>query len=245
MHDRYHGAIQRFEGFTAQAKWDYAQHSNGFGTKAQFPGEVIGREEAERRFSAELASAATLVERFAPGLEPGTKAALASLTFNAGPRWMSAGLGSAILNGDLDTAREIFLTYTKAGGESLPGLVARRLEEAAWFSDLGEQGSAPAGTVAMAALAAQAETAADPAQAVNAPPASAEKAQAAPESAGHVRPEALKPEVSAAFWEAVRRDNLHMLLLAVSSAFQTATEGTATGRPGSEQRDQSQVVKMG
>lgn len=133
MDARYLDLIKRFEGYQAEAKWDYAQFTNGYGTKAAHAGEVIDRAEAERRFNDELSKAAALVDRFAPGLDGGTRAALTSLTFNAGTRWMQSGLGSAVRNGDMDQARDIFVQYTKAGGENLSGLVKRRLEEVTWF----------------------------------------------------------------------------------------------------------------
>ena len=126
-------AIKGFEGFTPQAKWDYAQYSNGYGTVARHPGEVISVAEAEKRFKSEIGKSLEIVERFAPQLDDGTKAALTSLTYNAGTAWMKAGLGSAIRSGDLDRAREIFVKYVKAGNEVLPGLVKRREAEVEWI----------------------------------------------------------------------------------------------------------------
>lgn len=173
MQSSYLDAIRKFEGFTQKAEWDYAQHTNGFGTKALYPGEVIDKAEADRRFSAEISSARAIVERHAADLDEGTKAALTSLTFNAGDKWTRSGLGEAVRSGDLDGARELFLQYNKAGGEALPGLVARRVAEAAWIgSGLGSgdvssrAGSPPntggdAGFVAQA-LASPAAKASDP-----------------------------------------------------------------------------------
>lgn len=126
-------AIRRFEGFREQARWDYAQHTNGYGTRALHPGEVIDKPEAERRFAAEIDRAMRAVERFAPGLDQGSLAALTSLTFNAGPGWMRSGLGDAVKAGDLDGAREILMQYVHAGGQRLAGLVARREIEAQWL----------------------------------------------------------------------------------------------------------------
>ncbi|MGI9480198.1 MAG: lysozyme [Hyphomicrobiaceae bacterium] len=126
-------AIQKFEGFTQKAIWDYAQYTNGYGTRAASPGETITKAEAEERFKAEIGEAASLVDRFAPSLDNGTRSALTSLTFNAGTAWMKSGLGAAVKSGDLDRARDIILLYNKAGGEVLPGLVARRKVEASWI----------------------------------------------------------------------------------------------------------------
>jgi len=134
MHASYLNTIKRFEGFSARTRWDYAQNTNGYGTKAQCAGERISVEEAERRFQLEISKAESLVDGFAPGLKEGMRAALTSLTFNAGPGWMHAGLGNAVQRGDASEVRRIFLQYNRAGGEILPGLTARRREEAAWMS---------------------------------------------------------------------------------------------------------------
>lgn len=138
MHTSYLDSIRNFEGYAPRARWDYKQSTNGFGTKALYSGEIIDRVEAERRFRAEIARVEDLVERFAPDLNSGTKAALTSLTYNAGTKWMQSGLGESIRSGNLDRARQQFLSYNKAGGEVLPGLVERRLKEASWIGRLAE-----------------------------------------------------------------------------------------------------------
>lgn len=135
MHSFYLDAIRNFEGYTPQASWDYAQFSNGFGTRARFAGEVIDRAEAERRFQSEVSAARTIVEKTAGHMDEGTKAALTSLTYNAGTAWIGSGLGDAVRRGDLEAVREIFVKYNKAGGEVLPGLVSRRAQEALWIGN--------------------------------------------------------------------------------------------------------------
>ena len=149
MHHSYLDAIKSFEGFTPKAQWDYAQFSNGYGTKALYAGEAISPEEAERRFAAEIATARSIVEKHAAGWDEGTKAALTSLTFNAGTRWVTSGLGDAVRSQDIEAVRERFLQYTKACGEVLPGLVRRRLAEFDWIGNGGA--GAPQGAVASAA----------------------------------------------------------------------------------------------
>ena len=135
MHSYYLDAIRNFEGFTPQAQWDYAQFSNGFGTRAKFAGEVIDKAEAERRFRTEVSAARSIVEKAAPAMDEGTKAALTSLTYNAGSAWVQSGLGDAVRSGDMDAVRDIFQKYNKAGGEVLPGLVSRRSQEALWIGN--------------------------------------------------------------------------------------------------------------
>ena len=129
----YLDAIKQFEGYTAKARWDYAQNTNGYGTRARFAGEVIDKAEADKRFADEIKKAADFVEKFAPGLDEGSKAALTSLTYNAGTAWTQSGLGHAVASGDLDKTQSLFLQYNKAGGSVLDGLVQRRLQEVAWF----------------------------------------------------------------------------------------------------------------
>lgn len=130
---KYLDTIKRFEGFAERSQWDYAQNTNGYGTRARYDGEKIDRTEAERRFQKEIADAYAAVERFAPGLDEGAKAALTSLTFNAGSAWTKSGLGEALQRGDMTSARQIFQLYNTAGGKILPGLVRRRIAEAEWF----------------------------------------------------------------------------------------------------------------
>lgn len=147
---RYLERIKSFEGYTPVAKADYGQFSVGYGTKARFAGERIDPLEAERRFSSEIKEAATLVDKFAGNLDPGSRAALTSLTYNAGTAWMTSGLGAAVQKGDLDEARRLFVLYNKAGGEVLPGLVTRRQAEAAWIGNSTASGNVAAlGTAAL------------------------------------------------------------------------------------------------
>lgn len=135
MHSFYLDAIKSFEGYTPAAQWDYAQLSNGYGTRAKYAGEVIDRTEAERRFQTEITSARAIVDKNAPFVDEGTKAALTSLTYNAGDAWTRSGLGDAVRRGDLDQVKEIFQQYNKAGGQVLPGLVSRRAAEALWIGN--------------------------------------------------------------------------------------------------------------
>jgi len=130
----YLDAIKGFEGFAPKASWDYKQHSNGYGTRALHPGEEIDKATAEQRFSGSIAKAAAHVDSVAPNAPPGVRAALTSLTYNAGPGWSSSGLGELVKAGDWQGAAERFQQYNKAGGEVNPGLVNRRTKEAAWFN---------------------------------------------------------------------------------------------------------------
>lgn len=130
----YLDAIKEFEGFAPVAAWDYRQNTNGYGTRALYPGEPIDRDTAEQRFQAEIAKAAAHVDAVAPNAPQGAREALVSLTFNAGPGWSNSGLGQLVKAGDWQAAAERLQQYNKAGGEVNPGLVKRRAAEAQWFN---------------------------------------------------------------------------------------------------------------
>lgn len=143
----YIDAIKKSEGYAPDASWDYKQYSSGYGTKAQPGDENIPQDQRqavyEQRFQDEVAKAAAHVDSINPNLPPGVKAALTSLTYNAGPGWSQSGLGDLIRAGDLEGAKARFLQYNHAGGQVDPGLTARRGREAAWFAG-GPQQPAPA-----------------------------------------------------------------------------------------------------
>jgi GH24 family phage-related lysozyme (muramidase) len=129
-------AVKNFEGFAPRAQWDYKQYSSGYGTRAA-PGEQIDQMTAEARLTAELSHAQSIVDQVNPNLPPGVRAALTSLTFNAGGDWTKAGLGEKIKAGDYAGARALFMDYNKAGGAVNAGLAQRRAAEAQWFETEG------------------------------------------------------------------------------------------------------------
>lgn len=118
----YKDAVKRLENeslFTgktgrSRAQWNIRQHTNGFGTLALSDTETITRPEADKRFDGDWSQAENLVDHFKFGLPIGVKAALTSLTFNSGAKWMNSGLGAAIEAGDMDTAKRLFTQYNKA-----------------------------------------------------------------------------------------------------------------------------------
>lgn len=130
--------IKKFEGFAPKAQWDYAQNTNGYGTKAAYAGEPIDRATAEDRLGEEVAKARVIADRVNPNMSTGASDALTSLTMNAGPKWTGAGLGQAVQAGDMDAAKQRLLQYNQAGGQTLPGLVNRRQAEAQWMMPKGD-----------------------------------------------------------------------------------------------------------
>lgn len=141
---QYLDAIKGFEGYSPTAQWDYKQSSSGYGTKAQPGDENIPPDQLkaihEQRFQDEISKAAAAVDAVNPNLPPSAKAALTSLTYNAGPGWAQAGLGDLVRAGDLPGIAAKLPEYNKAGGEVNPGLVKRRAAESAWIG-----GSVPNG----------------------------------------------------------------------------------------------------
>jgi lysozyme len=131
-------AVKGFEGFTQVATWDYQQWTNGYGTKAHYPHEVITEAEAERRLSIELDAAQGSIMHFQPTMPQGVKNALIDLTFNTGTAWMHSGLGEEVKLQNWDEAKVHLLQYDKAGGKVLKALQERRDAEASWFPKNGD-----------------------------------------------------------------------------------------------------------
>jgi GH24 family phage-related lysozyme (muramidase) len=127
------GAIKQTEGYDSRPRWDVKQWTVGYGTRASGPNETITPQQADARFNTEIAKAARIVDAVNPNLDPGTRAALTSLTFNTGDAWTHSGLGDKIRSGDLNGARESFLQYNKVDGETNDAVAARRAREASWF----------------------------------------------------------------------------------------------------------------
>jgi lysozyme len=156
-------AVKQFEGCSRRAFWDYRQYSIGYGTRALSPDEMIDCEtEAEQRLIVELGRAQMQVDALGVPLTAAQRAALTSLTFNAGASWKQSGLGEAVRAGNWIRARDIFLRYVRANGEVLEGLVRRRRAEVAWFEGeliaaIAEQ--PPAGEPAASAAARKARAA--------------------------------------------------------------------------------------
>jgi GH24 family phage-related lysozyme (muramidase) len=121
------------EGFSPKAFPDYKQYSNGFGTRARYPGEVIDRAEAQRRLEQEVAKAQGYVTSSFGDLAPDKQKSLTSFTYNLGPDWITNGsrMSQAVKAGDWQTAANVMQEYNKAGGKTLPGLVSRRRAEGA------------------------------------------------------------------------------------------------------------------
>ena len=128
--------VKSFEGpFIPKAKWDYAQYTNGFGTKASYLGEPITVPEAERRLKVELQESINRVLSIAKvTLNNNQLAALASLDFNSGSIIKYKKMVAAINSSNFNEAANQFLDINKTTtGEVLPGLTKRRKAEAALF----------------------------------------------------------------------------------------------------------------
>ncbi|GEC56772.1 lysozyme [Bradyrhizobium phage ppBeUSDA76-2] len=201
----YIDAIKGSEGYSPQSNWDYKQYSSGYGTKAQPGDENIPPDQRqavyEQRFQDEIGKAAASVDAFNPNLPPGVRAALTSLTYNAGPGWQQSGLGQAVKAGDWDKAQSIFLQYNHAGGNVDPGLTARRQREAAWFG--GQPAAQPQAAPVTPATAPSAPLNIAPQQ----PPVFAQVPQAAPQGDAGMAAQApaFQPPQAAQIFYAQRR----------------------------------------
>ena len=128
--------IKQIEGFTAKAKWDYKQYTNGYGTEAKSADEVISEAEADRRLRIKLQETQDYVSSFLNKngytYNRGQLDALTSFTYNLGP----GGLKQLTNNGtrSFDEIREKMSQYNMAGGKELAGLTKRRQQEIELFS---------------------------------------------------------------------------------------------------------------
>ena len=135
------GAIKWREGYDAVPRWDNKQWTIGYGTRASGPDERLNHDQIEQRFQQEITKEAKIVDAVNPHLDPGTRAALISLTHHEGEAWTHAGLGDAVRAGDLPTAQKKFLEYANVNGQPNAAIAKRRWDEAQWFG----QAEAPAG----------------------------------------------------------------------------------------------------
>jgi tape measure domain-containing protein len=126
--------VKQKEGFAPKAKWDYAQYSVGYGTKARSANESITREEADARLNTELEYAMQSVKKIVKvKLTNNQLSALTSLVYNAGSLTQFPKLLAAVNSGNFKEASNQFLDINKAGGKVLPGLTERRRQEAQMF----------------------------------------------------------------------------------------------------------------
>lgn len=137
----YLDAIKREEGFDPVPRWDVKQWTVGYGTRASGPNERPSAQELDQRFNTEITKAANIVDSVNPNLDPGTRAALTSLTYNTGDAWTHSGLGERVRAGDMAGAKQLFLQYGNVGGQPNAAVEVRRQREASWFGG----GQAPGG----------------------------------------------------------------------------------------------------
>lgn len=144
--------IKKHEGWEPKAKWDYKQDSNGYGTKARYPGEVISRDEAQRRLEEEAGKVADFLDQnVTRPLSPKQRTALISFGFNTGVgdlRVKDQGLAALIddINaGDDEKVARRMLAFHNAGGRPNSGLIGRRRDESRLYREGMREGPTPAG----------------------------------------------------------------------------------------------------
>ena len=137
--------LKQQEGFSAKSFWDHKQESIGYGTKANFKGEVIDEAEATRRLEVNIAKfrAGVIARKNKYGYDWNDRQvdALTSFAYNLGP----GSIDTLTANGTRDNATiaNKMLQYNKASGKVLPGLARRRQQEVAMFNSGGTDGNVP------------------------------------------------------------------------------------------------------
>ncbi len=137
--------LKQQEGFSAKSFWDHKQESIGYGTKANFKGEVIDEAEATRRLEGNIAKfrAGVIARKNKYGYDWNDRQvdALTSFAYNLGP----GSIDTLTANGTRDNATiaNKMLQYNKASGKVLPGLARRRQQEVAMFNSGGSSGTVP------------------------------------------------------------------------------------------------------
>lgn len=131
--------IKAKEGFSAKAFWDHKQWSIGYGTQAKDGSEVITKEEAERRLSADVEKRKAYVLTFGKkyGYQWGEQQvdALTSFIYNLGYGALDSVTGKGKRSNE--EIAKAMLQYNKASGKVNAGLAKRRGEETALFSGAG------------------------------------------------------------------------------------------------------------
>jgi GH24 family phage-related lysozyme (muramidase) len=130
------------EGFHPTPYWDYAQYTNGYGTRARSSTERINKETARSRLEVDLDTRRQAVVNYASennySWNDDQINAMTSFVYNGGLGWLDQVTNNSTRS-DTEIASAMRL-YNKAGGEVLSGLVTRRNEESAWFAQGIEQG---------------------------------------------------------------------------------------------------------
>ena len=124
--------IANFEGFRSCPYWDVNHWSIGYGTASSKRAKCIDRAEARRRLRQQADETyGAAVNRTGVKLNQNQFDALTSLAYNVGPGVLDADepVGRALRRHDFKEAADAMLQYNRAGGQVLPGLVARRKVE--------------------------------------------------------------------------------------------------------------------
>lgn len=128
--------IKAKEGFSAKAFWDHKQWSIGYGTQAKDGSEVVTKEEAEKRLSADVEKRKAYVLSFGKknGYNWGDQQvdALTSFIYNLGYGALDSVTGKGKRSNE--EIAKAMLQYNKASGQVNAGLAKRRGEETALFS---------------------------------------------------------------------------------------------------------------
>lgn len=126
-------SVKFFESIRLEAYSDYSQYTNGWGTKALYPNEVIDLDEANRRFNEHFSETFSNVSEEFPNLDLSQKYATTIFAYNVSIHQIkSANITPRKLK---DGEKPPFHLWVHAGGSVLEGLVKRRQYESDFWDN--------------------------------------------------------------------------------------------------------------
>lgn len=125
--------IKHEESYNPYSKWDHKQDSNGWSTRAKYPGEVIDIYEANDRFNRHYEKVVRRVNENFPNLEGGQWVATVSFVYNLSIyQVLDANVTSKRLR---QGKKPPFHLWVHASGQVEKGLVKRRERESQIWDD--------------------------------------------------------------------------------------------------------------
>ena len=132
--------LKETEGFSKHAYWDYSQYTIGYGTAcdpADYPN-GISKSEADHLLRVELSKFEAVVDKALKNAKISHNQhqydAIISFTFNLGEQWIKPAnkIFKVIMNGHSSESEflQAIGAWSRAGGEVVPGLMRRRMDEA-------------------------------------------------------------------------------------------------------------------
>jgi GH24 family phage-related lysozyme (muramidase) len=144
--------IKKQEGFAKKAAWDHKQFTNGYGTEAKAPDEIISRQEADKRLDNYLLPTVQKIQsKLQVPVNNGQLTALSSMAYNGGYGIVRKLINQINKGTSADQVAELIkktAITVDNGARVLDDLVVRRKKEAGLYTrgykvggqyDLGQQ----------------------------------------------------------------------------------------------------------